>query len=44
MSNTTTIVTYNVDHDRKVDMLVSTRNFVFIMCFPFYFFKKKKKK
>ena len=39
MSNTTTIVTYNVDHVWKVDMLISTRNFVFnIMYFPF---KKK---
>ena len=37
MSNTTTIVTYNIDHDRKVVMLVSTRNFVFIMYFPFFF-------
>ena len=43
MSNTTTIVTYNIDHDRKVVMLVSTRNFVFIMYFQFYLKKKKKK-
>ena len=28
MSNPTTIVTYNVDHEQKVDMLVSTRTFV----------------
>ena len=36
MSNPTTVVTYNVD------MLVSTRTFVFnIMYFPFYFCFKK---